>query len=430
MSDSSLLHAVAGAGAGCASLAITYPLYARMVRQQVQSSADAARSAAAVVEAKGKDVSPLSAALAEFKKLLTAEGIAPHFAGLPAALCAISIQSCVFYYFFQAFKNLHGVSTSPLGNMFVGTEAGIATVMLTNPLWVINSRQITRKATVKQLLSAEGAASAGQDASLPSSSQRSDNSSNNSSSRQQAPHLSPSSHSDATAALSSGATTAVASAVPASAASAAASDDVSLSDVGFFTALRLLVAREGLAGVYSGVGPALALVSSPALQFASYEWMRALLLRHRVRALARQALLSAATVASAVLSSSNVPASAAVSTVTAAAVVPVPQLTSLDLFLLGALSKIVATLLTYPIQTLKARLQRDGSPYAGFGWMEAVVRCVADMARAPDALAQFYQGLPAKILQTGLTSAFLFVFRERILWILVRLTQRGRAKAL
>jgi len=58
------------------------------------------------------------------------------------------------------------------------------------------------------------------------------------------------------------------------------------------------------------------------------------------------------------------------------------------------------------------------------------VRGIADMAQAPDPLAQFYQGLPAKILQTGLTAAFLFVFRERFLWLLVRLTQMRTGKRL
>ena len=39
---------------------------------------------------------------------------------------------CSQYYFaFQFFKNLHGVTTSPLGAMFTGIEAGVVTVLST-----------------------------------------------------------------------------------------------------------------------------------------------------------------------------------------------------------------------------------------------------------------------------------------------------------
>jgi len=464
MSDSSLLHAVAGAGAGCASLAITYPLYARMIRQQVHQQKQKQHTTALDIhsqengeEAEGTAASSL---LSEIRHLLTPAGLAPHFAGLPAALYAITVQSGVFYYFMQVFRNLHGVTTSPLGNLGVSTEAGIATVLLTNPLWVINSRQITRMAPQKQQpaaatdsawpdQAATGAADAAPRAARSSTRTRiartastealgmlvapkTDASATDSASPEETTSSNPLLTSPFPAALDSsseaGAAAAGAAAAAASAAPAvpAPSSPVSLSDVSFFTALRLLVAHEGLAGVYSGVGPALALVSSPALQFACYEWMKALLMRSRAAAARRAVQVAASGLAVAATSTlaGGLPAAAP-----AAANFAV-QLSNLDLFWLGAVSKIVATVLTYPIQTLKARLQRDGSPYAGLGWLHAAVRGIADMAQAPDPLAQFYQGLPAKILQTGLTAAFLFVFRERFLWLLVRLTQMRTGKRL
>lgn len=336
MSDSSLLHALAGAGAGCASLAITYPLYARMVRQQVHE-----RQAKGTAVADGSGPSRLAALHSDLRALLTPAGLQPHFAGLSAALWAVTVQSGCYYYFFQAFKNLHGISTSPLGNILVGTEAGVATVMLTNPLWVINSRQITRTPTA------------------------------------------------ATAAAPAASASDAASASSASAIAAPAAPQ-SVGEVGFFTAFRQLVAREGLGGVYSGVGPALILVSSPAIQFGAYEWLRALLLKARSAAL---------------LAAGNG---------------GVAHLSSLDFFLLGALSKILATLITFPTQVLKSQLQKDQSPYARLGWIGGLRACVLDMARSEEGLASFYRGLRAKILQTGLTAAFLFVFRERLIWILSR----------
>lgn len=341
MSDSSLLHALAGAGAGCASLAITYPLYARMVRQQVHE-----RQAKGTAIADGPGPSRLAALQSDLRALLTPAGLQPHFAGLSAALWAVTVQSGCYYYFFQAFKNLHGISTSPLGNILVGTEAGVATVMLTNPLWVINSRQITRTPTAAPAAPAAAAAPAA---------------------------------SASDAASASSATAIAAPAAP-----------QSVGEVGFFTAFRQLVAREGLGGVYSGVGPALILVSSPAIQFGAYEWLRALLLKARSAAL---------------LAAGNG---------------GVAHLSSLDFFLLGALSKILATLLTFPVQTLKSQLQKDQSPYARLGWIGGLRACVLDMARSEEGMSSFYRGLRAKILQTGLTAAFLFVFRERLIWILSR----------
>lgn len=81
MSDSSLLHAFAGGAAGAASLAITYPLYSRMVRQQTQEQ----KNAAGVVI-------PAATFREELRALFTRAGLEQQFAGLSAALYAISIQ--------------------------------------------------------------------------------------------------------------------------------------------------------------------------------------------------------------------------------------------------------------------------------------------------------------------------------------------------
>ena len=435
-----MLHAIAGAGAGCASLALTYPLYARMVRQQVDSSHKQATDA--VISAPCCSSTPsLSDALTSLRSLFTARGLAPHFAGLSAALWAITVQSGIYYFAFQFFKNLHGVTTSPLGNILTGSEAGVATVLLTNPLWVINSRQITKKKPVAATSAvttvatpAAAAAATSSDvpqmvapipaiAASPSSSgssalhrTRISRAASNEAlglltvpavdtadgTRSPSPALPasernflPSPAASAAASASSSVSTAATTAAPAAASQ-------SLSDVSFLTAFRLLVAQEGLAGVYSGVGPALALVSSPAIQFASYEWMRAILLRARVRAAVM-----------AVGGPGSLGASGASASV---------FLTSADYFLLGALSKILATVVTYPIQTLKSQLQQDGSPYSSLGAFAAVVKCVRDMVGSEEGFSSFYRGLKAKILQTGLTSAFLFVFRERIIEMLTRIT--------
>lgn len=95
-------------------------------------------------------------------------------------------------------------------------------------------------------------------------------------------------------------------------------------------------------------------------------------------------------------------------------------LTSLDFFLLGAVSKILATLATYPVQTLKSQLQKSNSPYASSGILRGFLDATRDLAKSPEGITSFYRGLRAKILQTGLTAAFLFVFRERLIVILTK----------
>lgn len=331
------------------------------------------------------------------------------------------LLSGIYYFAFQFFKNLHGVTTSPLGNIVTGSEAGVATVLLTNPLWVINSRQLTHKKPVAAPIATPVAASdvpqivapvpavAASPSSSPSTSGGSSllrtrisrAASNESLGLLSVPAVDPAngtrSPSPALPACEQNflpSPAAASASASAAAAPPAAPAVQSLSDVSFFTAFRLLVAQEGLAGVYSGVGPALALVSSPAIQFASYEWMRSILVRARSAGIG-----------------TNGPAAAAL------------LLTSADYFLLGAVSKILATLLTYPIQTLKSQLQMDHSPYARMGAVAAVVQCIRDMARSEEGLSSFYRGLKAKILQTGLTSAFLFVFRERIIELLTKITK-------
>lgn len=414
MSDSSLLHALAGAVAGGASLAITYPLYSRMVRQQVQQGPTANELIQSTVTLSSASYLSPTRLLQCLKSELSHQSLEKHFAGLGAALYAITIQSGVYYYFFQFFKNVHGVSTSPIGNILVGSEAGIATVMLTNPLWVINSRQLTGK----------HAAPTTQPTSLPQLTPPSTTSTDSksittvvlapiaqesssvtrriarvASNEQLGLPVSPA-NLDARspsppAPVGSPPNPLLAPSFPTPSPSSSTStstsskdNGASLADVSFFEAFRLLVLREGFSGIYSGVGPALALVSSPALQFASYEYLKAALIRFRTthgRSVA--------------------------------------HLSDIDYFLLGAASKIFATVITYPIQTLKSQLQKDGSPYHNYGWFSGFLKCIRDMATSPEGLSSFYRGLKAKILQTGLTSAFLFVFREHLIALLLRLTQ-------
>jgi len=461
MSDSSVVHAIAGAVAGCASLAVTYPLYASMVRQQVEQ-----KDKLEPTDKESNAASPSSSFRAFLRYITSTSFLHRHFGGLNAALTAVTIQSACYYYFMQWFRNFHRIQqTTPLVNMMLGTEAGIATVLLTNPCWVVNSRQITCRGKPPQRESKNGndnqtttssqrqsagsvsstrtlhrriARAASSEAlgllaeasepddddhhhtieSSPSTVHVSlspyDDVSMNSSTMQSSSPSHPSA--DESSVKSPSPSHASSPHSPSSPASVPSSSS-SLADLSFFAALRRMLKEEGVGSLYSGVGPALALVSSPALQFACFEAFKIQVQRWRLRS-----LVASATVL-------NVASSAHATVPSSSSSTPMPlPLSSVDLFLLGALSKIVATLITYPIQTVKSQLQKDRSPYASMGWIQGCLRCCRDMMHGKQGVggggvggggvSAFYRGLRAKILQTGLTAAFLFLFREQflILW--------------
>lgn len=132
-----LAHAIAGAGGGLLSMALTYPLITLSTRAQVESS----RANTNFIDA--------------VKLIVRREGGRGLYAGLDSALFGISVTNFVYYYWYEftragferaalasgrAFKSL-----TTLESIIAGAIAGSATVLLTNPIWVINTRTTTRK---------------------------------------------------------------------------------------------------------------------------------------------------------------------------------------------------------------------------------------------------------------------------------------------
>ncbi|KAF2723184.1 mitochondrial carrier [Polychaeton citri CBS 116435] len=125
-------HALAGAGGGLLSMALTYPLVTLSTRAQV--------------EKKKGHTGTFGAA----KRIVDREGVVGLYAGMESALFGVAVTNFVYYYwyewtraFFTRASNKPRLST--LESMAAGALAGSATVLMTNPIWVVNTRMMARK---------------------------------------------------------------------------------------------------------------------------------------------------------------------------------------------------------------------------------------------------------------------------------------------
>jgi adenine nucleotide transporter 17 len=135
-----IAHALAGAGGGLLAMTLTYPLITLSTRAQVEAK----RSI-------GKDASILAATRA----IIAREGIQGLYAGIDSALFGISVTNFVYYYWYEwtrAFFEKAAIKAgrankklTTVESMLAGAVAGGATVFITNPIWVVNTRMTTRK---------------------------------------------------------------------------------------------------------------------------------------------------------------------------------------------------------------------------------------------------------------------------------------------
>ncbi|KAL7316962.1 hypothetical protein PS15m_003379 [Mucor circinelloides] len=143
-----------------------------------------------------------------------------------------------------------------------------------------------------------------------------------------------------------------------------------------------ILKKEGIVGLYSGCKAAMILVMNPIIQYAIFENLKA-------RMMASKGGLSGS-----------------------------------DYFLLGALSKLCATIIMYPYILIKSRLQMsDNTKERNLGVLENMRLVIKN-----EGIAGLYSGLNSKLLQSVLSSAFLFYAKEVLfdwsVWILVVLRAR------
>jgi len=108
-------------------------------------------STRAQVESKRAQSSTLNAA----KRIIKREGVVGLYAGLESALFGISVTNFVYYYWYEWTRDFFEKAAVKAGraskklttveSMLAGALAGSATVLLTNPIWVVNTRMTARK---------------------------------------------------------------------------------------------------------------------------------------------------------------------------------------------------------------------------------------------------------------------------------------------
>jgi len=135
--NDNVAHALAGAGGGLLSMVLTYPLITLSTRAQVESKKAESKFSDAV------------------QKIIAREGVSGLYAGINSALFGISVTNFVYYYWYEWTRAFFEKAAAKAGraskklttveSMIAGAIAGSATVIITNPIWVVNTRVTTRK---------------------------------------------------------------------------------------------------------------------------------------------------------------------------------------------------------------------------------------------------------------------------------------------
>lgn len=146
---------------------------------------------------------------------------------------------------------------------------------------------------------------------------------------------------------------------------------------GILDAFVQITRDEGVGALWNGTLPSLLLVLNPAIQFMIYEGLKRQLRRGVPR-----------------------------------------ELSSLEVFMIGAVAKAVATTVTYPLQTIQSILRfgqfnRSTERSKLLSTLRTVKYLLASRARKYGMLGLF-KGLEAKLLQTVLTAALMFLLYEKI----------------
>lgn len=242
-------------------------------------------------------------------EIVKEEGLLAPYRGWFPVICSLCCSNFVYFYCFHSLKAswLLGQKSTPGRDLLIGIAAGVVNVLVTTPLWVVNTR-----------LKLQGAQFRNAD-------------------------IRPTNYS------------------------------------GIMDAFVQIVEQEGAGALWNGTLPSLLLVLNPAIQFMIYEGLK--------RQLRRGA--GGRT-----------------------------ELSSAEVFLIGAVAKAVATTVTYPLQTVQSilrfgQLKQPTDRSQLLSSLRSVKCLLINRVRKYGVLGLF-KGLEAKLLQTVLTAALMFLLYEKI----------------
>ena len=349
MSDKSIAHAIAGGLSGLVSMAVTYPLVTLSTNAQTKTNTEI-KTATATETATTTDTAkvensvldkasiklPLRTVYQDWQKgandddgdhndkrdvlknklcalrtllikfikriRFVIQHSKKYYAGLESALVGIVAVNFCYYYVYSLVgdyykrKRFGGETLNVKDSLITGLTAGVISRIITNPIWVANTRMTVKKKNVE-------------------------------------------------------------------------SDDVSQQQQqNTLEVIKEIFVKEGIAGLCSGLGPALILVTSPMIQFTVFEQLKNAIVRLRSG----------------------------------------HGITSFEALLLGSLGKLIAILATYPYYTIRSRM------HVSKRHDENSFRVLLDICKEEGVLA-LYRGLDAKLLQSVISAGLIFYFKEELM---------------
>jgi solute carrier family 25 (peroxisomal adenine nucleotide transporter), member 17 len=390
MPSDAVVEGVSGAIGGIIATVATYPLMTITTRQ-VTSRTSTSTSTPSPAETQpllkegeneptptSATVKPPSKKLStinEIVRTIRTSGFAALFPGLGASLIGTTVSQGVYFYLYStlrqaavrrrssptqslltdALTDTRSAEVTVAESLFVAALAGMGNVLLTNPIWMIATRM---QAHQKRTTTASTSASTTTQRTISTSADNAQTSSTRTTS------VSDNSTINALSKIEEG--------------SKGGKDGPSHAP-GPIAVAREVYSEYGLGGFWNGVAASLVMVINPTIQYAFYEWLVAA--RGRVKKNKNNNSKSSG------------------------------RLSAGEVFLLSAIAKAGATVLTYPLLTVKTRMMsaRKSDEHMQY---TSIADAILQIARK-EGLSGYYRGIQTKIVQSVLAAALLFMCKEK-----------------